>query len=74
VVAIVPDEFRALVINSVDEFFDEDIYEQKLAEYSEDDITDMVKKAARGLYRRQLSGGNYFPSNIKIKYLFFIFL
>lgn len=45
-VAIVPDEFRQLVIDSVDELFDEDIYEQKLAEYSEDDITDMVKKAA----------------------------
>ena len=42
-VAIAPDVFRDLVINSVDELFDEDIYKGVLEEYSEANITQIVK-------------------------------
>ncbi len=42
--AIVPDEFRELVIGSVDKHFDEDIHEENTADYSEDDTKKLIKK------------------------------
>ena len=49
--ALEPDAFRDLVIDSVEQFFDKDIYEEVLKEYSEDDIKKILK-SARQLARR----------------------
>lgn len=43
--ALEPDAFRDLVIDSVEQFFDKDIYEEVLKEYSEDDIKKILKSA-----------------------------
>ncbi|HTH21068.1 MAG TPA: hypothetical protein VL854_02520 [Nitrososphaeraceae archaeon] len=39
-------------MNSVDQFYEENIYQDALNEFTEDDITKMVKKSARELARR----------------------
>ena len=45
--AIVPDQFRQLILDSVDKFFDERIHQEMLAEieeqYSHDEIEKIVK-------------------------------
>jgi hypothetical protein len=50
--ALQPDVFRDLVLNSVDQFYDENIYDEASNEHTENDIRKMVKKSARGLARR----------------------
>lgn len=37
--AYAPEEFRTMVLDSVDQFFDESIYDKLLAEHSEDKIS-----------------------------------
>jgi hypothetical protein len=44
-VAYVPDDFKELVLDSVDAFFDEDIHAEVKEEYSEEDITELVKES-----------------------------
>ncbi|MGI0032132.1 MAG: hypothetical protein ACRD97_02545 [Nitrososphaeraceae archaeon] len=41
-----------MVLDSVDRFFNEDIYQDALNEHSEDDIRKILKKSARDLARR----------------------
>lgn len=47
--AIVPDEFKIMVQESVDKFFDEDIYQLELAKHSPDMIKRLVRKKVRFL-------------------------
>lgn len=51
-VAKAPDQFKELVLNSVDEFFNEVIYEEVLNEYSENDVKRIVKKSIKSLLKR----------------------
>ncbi len=44
--------FRNMVLNSVDEFFDQNIYEQVLSEFSESDIKRIVKDKTRQFFDR----------------------
>lgn len=50
--ALAPDAFRDLVLNSVDQFYNEDIYEAALNEYTEGDIRRILKKTVKDLARR----------------------
>lgn len=50
--AYAPNEFKRLVQQSVDEFFDEDIHQQVLAEHSSPEINRLVKKNLRSLMKR----------------------
>jgi hypothetical protein len=50
--ALQPDVFRDLVLNSVDQFYDEDIYEETSNETTKDDIRKIVKKSAQNLASR----------------------
>ena len=50
--AYAPDEFKRLVQLSVDQFFDEDTYQQILAEYAPTEINRLVKKTLRSLLKR----------------------
>ena len=50
--AYAPDEFKRLVQESVDTFFDENIYQQTLAECSPAKINRLVKKSLRSLLTR----------------------
>ena len=47
--ALEPDAFRDMILNSVDRYFDEGVHKEALEEYSEDDITKILKKRARRL-------------------------
>jgi len=46
-----PDVFRNLVLNSVDQFYDQNIYEEASNEFTQDDIKEIAKKSARELAR-----------------------
>jgi hypothetical protein len=50
--ALAPDAFRDLVLNSVDQFYNEDVYEEALNEYTKGDIRKMLKKTVKDLARR----------------------
>ena len=50
--ALAPDAFRDLVLNSVDQFYNEKVYEDALNEYTEGYIRKMLKKTAKDLTRR----------------------
>ena len=47
--AIAPDEFQKLLIESVDQFFDKTIYEQNLKQYSSNEIQKMIKTKIQNL-------------------------
>jgi hypothetical protein len=50
--AIVPDEFKQLVQESVDQYFDEDIYEKEQAKHSPEEIKRLVHNKVRFFERR----------------------
>jgi hypothetical protein len=50
--ALAPDAFRDLVLNSVDQFYNQDVYEDALNEYTDNDIRKMLKKTVKDLARR----------------------
>ena len=41
--ALIPDEFRKMVFNSVDQFYDQGIYEKVLTQYSTEQIEELLK-------------------------------
>ena len=41
--ALIPDEFRKMVFNSVDQFYDQGIYEKILTQYSTEQIEELLK-------------------------------
>ena len=41
--ALIPDEFRKMVLNSVDQFYDQGIYEKILTQYSTEQIEELLK-------------------------------
>jgi hypothetical protein len=47
--AIAPDEFEKILMESVDQFFDKTIYEQNLNQYSSNEIQKMIKTKIQNL-------------------------
>ena len=47
--AIVPEEFKSLVQKSVDQFFNQTIYDNKLAEYTREQIGRLVQSKVKFL-------------------------
>ena len=47
--ALIPDEFRKLVIQSVEQFYDKNIYEEIIEKYSIDEITGLLKSKIQQL-------------------------
>jgi hypothetical protein len=54
--ALAPDAFRDMVLHSVDQFYDEDIRNETLDEYSHDEITKIVKRNLRKLLKKLFTG------------------
>ena len=50
--ALQPNVFKNLVLNSVDQFYNEEIYEEVSNEYTQGDIRKMLKKTVKDLVRR----------------------
>ena len=43
-----PEEFRNMVINNIDKYFNEDIYQQELSKYTPEKIRELVNTSVGG--------------------------